>query len=179
MEESIQIQTRIKARAVASEFSANARPLYLAPGVFARDRTGHIALTIDGIHPLKPLKIVHNANLVVTAGKHWLADMMIGTKTTSLAYVGVGSGNSAPLATDTDVETPVGVRKVYSDRFRTDFTITISAFFGSAEANGTWNNAGVFDSYSGGSLFCKSTFNSPVQKKQTNTQRVDLDIEIL
>lgn len=173
----MKLQSQIKARAVAREFSANAFPLKIK-GNYVRDSSGHLAITLDGVNPIEPIREIQNANMFVTVGKAWLGDVMIGVKATTLSYVGVGSGTTAPAAGDTDVETPIGARHIYTDRFRSSNIVTISTFFASGENNGTWGNAGLFTAVTAGDMFCHSTFAAPVTKSTANTQTIDFDLTI-
>lgn len=173
------LKLKIKARAVANEFPIGSYPLCINNKPVL-DNTGHIAITKDGIHQLEPINIIRNSNIFVTTGKYWLGDVAIGVKSTSLSYIAVGTGTTEPSASDTNVEGQIGSRMVYTTggRFRTYTTITISAFFDSADNNGTWGNAGVFTQATGGDMFCHSTFETPVVKTIENTQRIDFDITI-
>lgn len=173
----MKFKIQIKAQAMAREFPAAARPLKIK-GNYVRDRFGHLAVTLDDVSILKPTKVIQNANLFVAAGKAWLGDIMIGVKSTTLQYVGVGSGTTAPAAGDTDVETPIGSRHIYTDRFRSSNIVTVSTFFSSSENNGTWGNAGLFDLVTAGDMFCHSTFATPVAKSTANTQTIDFDLTI-
>ncbi len=168
---------RRKARAVAREFEKNAFPLKIK-GKYIRDEFGHLAVTLDGRTILDPIQEIENANVFVTVGKAWLGDLMIGVKATTLSYVGVGSGTTAPAIGDTDVETPIGSRHIYTDRFRSSNIVTISTFFASGENNGTWNNCGLFTAVTAGDMFCHSSFAAPVTKSAANTQTLDYDVTL-
>lgn len=173
----MRLKPQIKARAIAREFPANAFPLKIK-GNYVRDHQGHLAITLDGVNPIEPIREIRNANMFVTVGKAWLGDLMLGVKATTLSYVGVGSGTTAPAAGDTDVETAVGERHIYTDRFRSANIVTVSTFFASGENNGTWGNAGLFTAVTAGDMFCHSTFAAPITKSTANTQTIDVDISI-
>ncbi len=168
---------QIKARAVAREFERNAFPMKIK-GKYIRDEFGHLAMTLDGRTILDPIQEIENANVFVTMGKAWLGDIMIAVKSTTLSYVGVGSGTTPPTVGDTDVETPIGSRHIYTDRFRSSNIVTISTFFASGDNNGTWNNCGLFTAVTAGDMFCHSSFVAPVTKSVANTQIIDFDITI-
>ncbi len=173
----MQLKPQIKTRAIVREFPANAFPLKIK-GKCVRDRLGHLAITLDSIHSIEPIREIKNANVFVTVGKAWLGDIMLGVKSTTLQYIGVGSGTTAPASGDTDVETAVGARHIYTDKFRSSNIVTVSTFFASGDNNGTWGNAGLFDLVTAGDMFCHSTFSSPVTKSTANTQTLDFDITI-
>jgi len=167
----------IKARAVARQFPKFARPLKIG-GNCVHDDKGHIVMSIDGINSVKPLHEIHNADIIVNMGKYWLGDLMLGLKTTNLMYVGIGSGTTPPSSEDTDVETPLGARKIYTDRFRTANIITVSTYFGSGDNNGVWGNCGLFTAITGNDMYCKSTFASSFTKTSANTETLDFDITL-
>ena len=73
----MKLQPQIKARAIAREFPANAFPLKIK-GNYVRDSSGHLAITLDGVNPIEPIREIRNANMFVTVGKAWLGDVMIG-----------------------------------------------------------------------------------------------------
>lgn len=169
----------IKAQATATEFPKDAKPLKIN-GSYIRDKFGRMIITTDDIYPesIQPTKIIKNANVIVTQGKQWLGDVMIGVKTTTLQYIAVGTGTTTPLSSDTDVEGAIGSRHLYSDRLRTYSTITVSAFYLAAENNGTWGNAGLFTLSTGGDMLCHSTFESAVDHTGALSHRVDFDVTI-
>jgi len=171
------LSTKINAKAVANEYPEDARPLMIN-GNFVFDKNNHLVITNDDIHAIQPVKSITNTDVVVKQGRYWLCDVALGIKSTTLSYIGVGSGITEPTEDDTDVETIIGARHVYTSRMRTYTTITISAFFQLTENNGTWNNAGVFTAATSGDMFCHSKFVTPVEKTAENTQRVDFDITI-
>ena len=98
-------------------------------------------------------------NLIVTAGKQHLLDTMISTTTDNFDYVGVGSGTTAAAVGQTNLVYPM-LRNQCSDRWRSNITDYFSAFFSSSQANGPWEEAGLFRDASGGVMFSRSLFAS-------------------
>ncbi len=174
----MKLNQKIKAKAIAREFEKNAFPLKIK-GKYVRDEFGHLAMTVDGKNILVPIREIENTNVFVTVGKYWLGDSIIGVKTTTLSYVGVGSGTTPPAIGDTDLETPVGARHIYANRYRSANIVTVSTFFASGDNNGTWNECGLFTAITAGDMFCRSSFASPVIKNSSNSQTIDIDITIL
>lgn len=127
---------------------------------------------------LKPVEEHMVTNLVVTAGKSYICDLLIGAATESFAYCGVGASAQTPSPSDTDLVSPIGSRKRVTDRFRVGCTATFSTFFGSQDNNGTWREAGLFTSASGGVMLSRAVFPSPLIKDETKTVTLDWDIEV-
>jgi len=127
---------------------------------------------------LKPVEEHMVTNLVVTAGKSYICDLLIGAATESFAYCGVGASAQTPSPSDTDLVSPIGSRKRVTDRFRVGCTATFSTFFGSQDNNGTWCEAGLFTSASGGVMLSRAVFPSPLIKDETKTVTLDWDIEV-
>ena len=117
-------------------------------------------------------------NLVVTAGKSYICDLLIGAASEGFAYCGVGASAQAPSPSDTDLVSPIGPRRRVTDRFRVGCTATFSTFFGSQDNNGTWREAGLFTSASGGVMLSRAVFPTPLIKDETKTVTLDWDIKV-
>jgi len=115
-------------------------------------------------------------NLVVNAGLYQIIDLIIGASDADFTHCGVGSGSNPPAAGDTDLQTPIGDRKVITERFRSTNKGTFSTFFGSADNNGTWREAGLFTALSGGTMLCRALLASPFEKTTAKTATCDWDI---
>lgn len=128
----------------------------------------------------KPLREYAVNNLIVTAGKNHIADVLIaaGGVQADVQYCGVGSGSTPPAAGDTDLETPVGSREAYSDRFRTNNIATFSFFYGANDNNGTWNECGLFWLTTGGDMLARALFSPAVNKTASVTEVVEWDITV-
>ena len=127
------------------------------------------------LHPIEERVI---KNLVVTAGKSHICDLLIGAATESFAYCGVGSSDQTPSSSDTDLILPIGSRKMVTDRFRVGCTATFSTFFSSQDNNGTWREVGLFTTPSGGVMLSRATFPTPLVKDETKTVTLDWDIMV-
>ncbi len=127
---------------------------------------------------LEPVEKHVVTNLVVTAGKSYICDLLIGAATEGFAYCGVGASSQTPSPSDTDLVSPIGPRKQVTDRFRVGCTATFSTFFSSQDNNGTWCEAGLFTSESGGVMLSRAVFPTPLIKDETKTVTLDWDIEV-
>jgi hypothetical protein len=75
-----------------------------------------------------------------------LAAQTAGTNTTNLGdnlYIALGTGTTAPSASDTTLETET-VRKAASDQAVTSATGKITVFFNSSEVSGSYGEIGLF-----------------------------------
>ena len=127
---------------------------------------------------LEPVEGRVTSNLVVTAGKSYICDLLIGSATESFAYCGVGASAQPPSPSDTDLVSPIGSRKEVTDRFRVGSTATFSTFFSSQDNNGVWREAGLFTRANGGVMLARAVFPTPLIKDETKTVTLDWDIEV-
>lgn len=82
-------------------------------------------------------------NLVVTAGKQLLADLMIGEETTGIAYHEIGTGTTTPALTDTALTT-ASARKALASKVRSGNQVQASAFYLASECTYEIEEAGIF-----------------------------------
>jgi hypothetical protein len=102
-------------------------------------------------------------NLVVTVGKNYIASRMVGTASTVMSHMAIGTGTSTPIAGDVNLGT---------EAYRTSITITAStntvtstATFSAGNGTGAITEAGIFNysTYaasptSGQFMLCRTTF---------------------
>jgi hypothetical protein len=103
-------------------------------------------------------------NLVVTAGKNYIASRMVGPSATVMNAMAIGTGTGTPLAGDTGLGTEAG--KVGLTAFTaTNNTVTATATFPAGTGTGAITEAGIFNSTSPttGTMLCRTTF--PVVNK--------------
>lgn len=102
----------------------------------------------------------HNvSNLVVTAGKNYIAAKMVATTNTpvSMTHMGIGTGTSTPGVADTALGTQTGRVSLSGSTVSTN-TITYTASFPAGTGDGAITEAGVFNAASGGTMLCRTTF---------------------
>ena len=102
-------------------------------------------------------------NLVVTVGKNYIASRMVGTASTVMSHMAIGTGTSTPIAGDINLGT---------EAYRTSITIaastntvTSTATFAAGNGTGAITEAGIFNygTYaaspaSGQFMLCRTTF---------------------
>lgn len=99
---------------------------------------------------------------LTTAGKNHIATAIVGGSLTAFnnanAYLGVGNGTTAFSAAHTDLQGASKTRKGMEATFPTDSGAGVLVFkssFGSGDANHAWDEWGVFNNSSGGTMLCR------------------------
>ena len=102
-------------------------------------------------------------NLVVTAGKNFIASRMVGTAAAVMSHMAIGTGTGTPGASDTTLGTQTG-RVSLSSSTASANSVTYTATFPAGTGDGAITEAGIFNASSGGTMLCRTTF--PVVNKQ-------------
>lgn len=105
-------------------------------------------------------------NLVVTAGKIYIAGKMIATTTNSpvaMTHMAIGTGTATPIDTDTALGTQTG-RVLLSGNLQENNSITYTATFPAGTGTGAITEAGIFNAAVAGTMLCRTVF--PVVTKQ-------------
>jgi hypothetical protein len=101
-------------------------------------------------------------NLVVTVGKNYIASRMVGTASTVMSHMAIGTGTGTPIAGDTTLGTEAGRVALTAFTASTN-TVTATATFPAGTGTGAITEAGILNNSSGGTLMCRTTF--PVVNK--------------
>ena len=109
--------------------------------------TGHLKIELNG-------KLVRDLdNLVVTAGKTFVASSILKTTSNSpaaMTHMGVGTGTTNPDAADTALETQVGSRKAFTTSAASSAAVvTYICAFAAGEGTGALTEAGIFNHATG------------------------------
>lgn len=113
--------------------------------------TGHVTVAVND-------EVVQEIpNLVVTAGKGYVASRMKDDSASAMSHMAVGTDNSAAAAGDTALGTESG-RVALTSTTVSDNVITYVATFPAGTATATLVEAGVFNASSGGTLLCRTVF---------------------
>lgn len=104
-------------------------------------------------------------NLVVTVGKGFIANRMAANVTNIMSHMAIGSGVTAPAASDTIMEAELArVALSVAGGTPSQNTVTYSATFPAGTGTGALTEAGVLNATSAGTLLCRTVF--PVINKQ-------------
>ena len=98
-------------------------------------------------------------NLIVTAGKTWIAARMKDTSTV-MTHMGIGTGTTAAVIANTDLETVTGARLALSVSGGTPVAnvITYAATFPAGAHTAAITEAGIFTASTSGTMLARTVF---------------------
>jgi hypothetical protein len=96
-------------------------------------------------------------NLVVTAGKEYVASRMKDTTKNAMSHMAVGSGSTSPAAGDTALGSELDRQTLTSSTVSSN-EITYVATFAAGDGTGALTEAALFNAASGGDMLCRTTF---------------------
>lgn len=115
-----------------------------------RDKDGNIILERE------------ETNLVVSVGKAFITSRMLGTSSTVMSHMAIGTTNTAAAAGQTALLAEVGRVALTSSAQQTvtstNDSVSFVATFGAGVGTGTIVEAGVLNNSSGGTMLCRSVF---------------------
>jgi hypothetical protein len=136
---------------------------------------GELTITvIDEFGNIKDKR--HVPNLVVTAGKGFVASRMVGTSSAVMSHMAVGTNNTAPAAGDTALGTEVG-RTTLSGSTPSGSQVTYSATFAAGTGTGALTEAAILNAGTGGTMLCRTTF-SVVNKGASDTVSISWTVSV-
>jgi hypothetical protein len=106
-------------------------------------------------------------NLVVTAGKNFIASRMEGTSSNVMSHMAIGTGTTAAAVGDTALETQAGRVALTSTTVTTN-SVAYVATFPAGTGTGAITEAGIFNASSGGTMLCRTVF-SVINKGAADT----------
>jgi hypothetical protein len=95
-------------------------------------------------------------NLVVTAGKNWVADRMNDVNTV-MTHMALGTGTTAAAAGDTTLVTELD-RNALTSTTVLNNTIAYAATWAAGDGTGAITEAGIFDASSAGDMLARTVF---------------------
>ena len=101
--------------------------------------------------------VKETGNLVVTAGKNWVAQRMNNVNTV-MTHMAVGTGTTDAAAGQTTLVSE-NDRNALTSTTVTNNTIIYVATWAAGDATAALTEAGVFDAASGGDMLCRTKFN--------------------
>jgi mannitol-specific phosphotransferase system IIBC component len=129
------------------------------------------ALTIA----LNDVIVQETENLVVTAGKNWVADRMNNANTV-MTHMAVGTGTNAAAAGDTTLQTE-NDRNSLTSTTVTNNAIAYVATWAAGDATAALTEAGILDAASGGDLLARTVF-SVVNKGAADSMTITWTITV-
>lgn len=120
-------------------------------------------LTVSVIDPEGKIKeSFETNNLVVTAGKNYIASRIVGTASSIMSHMAIGTGTDTPAVGDTALTTEAG-RVALSSGTASGAEVTYTATFPAGTGTGAITEAAVLNASSAGTMLCRTTF--PVVNK--------------
>tara|TARA_Y100000361_G_scaffold28512_1_gene23420 strand:- start:1296 stop:1727 length:432 start_codon:yes stop_codon:yes gene_type:complete len=115
-------------------------------------------------------------NLVVTAGKGYVASRIKDASATAMSHMAIGSGTTNPAASDTALETQLG-RVSLTSTSVSGAVVTYVATFGAGTGTGAVTEAGILNASSGGTMLCRTEF-SVVNKGSSDSMTVTWTVTV-
>ena len=114
-------------------------------------------------------------NLVVTAGKNWVADRMNDANTV-MTHMAVGTGTNAAAAGDTTLQTE-NDRNALTSTTVTDNAVAYVATWAAGDATAAITEAGIFDAATGGDMLARTVF-SVVNKGAADSMTITWTVTV-
>ena len=131
---------------------------------------GKLAISING-------EVVQEVdNLVVTAGKGYVASRMKDTTATAMSHMAIGSGSTAAAASDTALGNQLG-RVALTSTTVSAAVVTYVASFPAGTGTGAVTEAGILNASSGGTMLCRTVF-SVVNKGASDSMTVTWTVTV-
>ena len=116
-------------------------------------------------------------NLVVNTGLNYIASRIISNVENVMSHMAIGTGTTAPNASDTALVSIAGARETIDSLSITDNAIKYTAIFEAGNQSGDITEAGIFNALTGGSMLCRTTF-SAVTKESNDTLTIAWTITV-
>ena len=114
-------------------------------------------------------------NLVVTAGKNYVADR-IKNNSTVMSHMAIGTGSTAAAAGDTALGSQTA-RTALTSTTVTDNEIVYVDTFPAGTGTGAITEAGIFNASSGGTMLCRTVF-SVVNKGASDAMTITWTVTV-
>ena len=131
--------------------------------------TGALTISLNGV------VVQATNNLVVTAGKNWVADRMNDANTV-MTHMALGTGTNAAAAGDTTLQTAIDRNALTSTTVSTN-TVAYAATWAAGDGTGAITEAGIFDAASSGDMLARTVF-SVVNKGASDSITITWTITI-
>ena len=135
--------------------------------------TGHLQIRLND-------ELVRDVpNLVVTAGKGFVATRMIGTGAGVMSHMEVGTGTTDPVAGNTTLETAVSSSRTAftSSAAVSGAVVTYITAFAAGTGTGALTEAGIFNASSNGTMLCRTEF-ATVNKGAADTMTITWTVTV-
>lgn len=97
-------------------------------------------------------------NLVVQAGKVFIASRMVAASAPLMSHMAIGTGTTTPASTDNSLTTEVARVAMSTTPTSADNVVTYIALFPAGVGTGALTEAGIFNDVASGSMLSHTTF---------------------
>ncbi len=115
-------------------------------------------------------------NVVVTAGKGYVASRMKDATATAMSHMGIGTGSTAAGASDTALGSQ-SVRGALTSTTVSSNEVTYVATFAAGSGTGAITEAGIFNASSSGTMLCRTVF-SVVNKGASDSMTITWTVTV-
>ena len=115
-------------------------------------------------------------NLVVTAGKGYVASRMKDASATAMSHMAIGTGATAAASGDSSLGTEAARQALTSTTVNNN-AVSYVASFAAGTGTGAITEAGVLNAASGGTLLCRTVF-SVVNKGASDSMTITWTVTI-
>ena len=115
-------------------------------------------------------------NLVVTAGKGYVASRMKDASATAMSHMAIGSGTTAAAAGNTALGTELGRVSLTSTTVSSN-VVTYVATFAAGTGTGAVTEAGILNASSSGTMLCRTVF-SVVNKGSADSMTITWTVTV-
>jgi hypothetical protein len=131
---------------------------------------GHLAIAVNG-------EVVREVpNLVVTAGKGYVASRMKDATTTAMSHMAIGTSATSAAAGNTALGSEADRQSLTSTTVSNN-EIEYVATFGAGDGTGAITEAGVLNASSGGTMLCRTVF-SVVNKGASDSMTITWTVTV-
>lgn len=103
-------------------------------------------------------------NLIVTAGKEYIASRMTGTSSAIMSHMAIGTGVTAPVVSNTTLQAEAARVGLTTFTTSTNQVTSTATFPANVPSSGlAMTEAGIFNASTAGTMLCRTTF--PVVNK--------------
>lgn len=115
-------------------------------------------------------------NLVVTAGKDYVASRIKDATATAMSHMAIGTGSTAAAASDTALGSQ-SARTTLTSTTVTDNDVVYVDTFPAGTGTGAITEAGIFNASSGGTMLCRTVF-SVVNKGASDAMTITWTVTV-
>lgn len=115
-------------------------------------------------------------NLVVTAGKEYVASRMKDTSDTAMSHMAIGTGSTAAAASDTALGSEAARTALTSTTVTTNEIVYVDTF-DAGTGTGAITEAAIFNASSAGTMLCRTVF-SVVNKGASDSMTITWTVTV-